>query len=432
MKRFGFVYNGSMWLALLAGLTLSAPGPTGPSVQAQTAPRVELVARGERWELLRNGRPYFIKGAGASTRLQDLVAAGANSIRTWGVDEHSGQFLDRCHALSLSVTVGFWMRKHDGFSYKSQADKDAQYEELKKWVRKYRNHPAILMWAVGNEQELGTEWPEVFIQTDRLIRMVKEEDPTRPVMTVLADMWPEKQQMIERHMTSPDLLGINSYNGLSSLHERMTFWKKPYVITEWQFDGYGDGSPQTPWGTPIEPSTTEKARRAERLYRDTILRFPGRVLGSYLFVWNQSEVAPVSTHGTHMATGDKLAIVDTMTRLWGGRAAFNRVPEVSIIQPNAPQVVRPGEEITLKVETRDPEGDRLTLKYEIRDNDLTKRYVGDFEQEMTVRARGRWEGNTLRLKMPTQAGVYRILITARDGWGGGAADALDVKVEAGG
>lgn len=389
MKRFGSVYNESMWLALLAGMTLSALGPTGPSVQAQTAPQVEIVSRGERWELLRNGRPDFIKGAGASTRLQDLVAAGANSIRTWGVDEHTGQFLDRCHALGLSVTVGFWMRKHDGFSYKSQADKDAQYEELKKWVRKYRNHPAILMWAVGNEQELGTEWPEVFIQTDRLIRMVKEEDPSRPVMTVLADMWPEKQAMIERHLTSPDLLGINSYNGLPTLHTRMEFWKRPYVITEWQFDGYGgETDPKTPWGMAIEPSSSEKARRAERLYRDAILRFPERVLGSYLFVWNQSEIAPVSLHGTHMSTGDKLAIVDTMTRLWGGKAPFNRVPELTVTEPRVPPVLRPGQEFTIRLTAKDPEGDRLTIQYELRDNDLTKRYVGDFEQEMTLRARG--------------------------------------------
>lgn len=428
MKRFAFVYNQGMWLVLLAGTALASPA----SVQPKIVPRVELVARGERWELRRGGRPYFIKGAGASTRLQDLVAAGANSIRTWGVDENSGHFFDRCHSLGLSVTVGFWMRKHDGFSYKSQSDKDAQYEELKKWVRKYRHHPAILMWAVGNEQELGTEWPEVFIQTDRLIRMVKKEDPTRPVMTVLADMWPEKQQMIERHMRSPDLLGINSYNGLPTLHQRMEFWKKPYLIAEWHFDQYGETGPQTPWGTPIEPSTTEKARRAERLYRETILRYPGRVLGSYLFLWNQSEIGPVSLHGTHMATGDKLAIVDTMTRLWAGKAPFNRVPDLTIKEPSAPQVVRPGQELMFKIQHRDPEGDRLTVQYEIQDNDLSRRYVGDFEKEMALKGRGRVEGGSIRLKMPTIPGVYRVLFTARDGWGGGAADARDVKVEAGG
>jgi hypothetical protein len=156
------------------------------------------------------------------------------------------------------------------------------------------------------------------------------------------------------------------------------------------------------------------------------------VLGSYLFVWNQSEIALVSLHGTHMSTGDKLAIVDTMTRLWGGKAPFNRVPELTVTEPRVPPVLRPGQEFTIRLTAKDPEGDRLTIQYELRDNDLTKRYVGDFEQEMALKARGRVEGGSLTLKAPATPGVYRVLFTARDGWGGGAMDSLDLKVESGG
>ena len=35
------------------------------------------------WQLLRDGEPYFIKGAGGDQSLEMLAAAGGNTIRTW-------------------------------------------------------------------------------------------------------------------------------------------------------------------------------------------------------------------------------------------------------------------------------------------------------------------------------------------------------------
>ena len=40
--------------------------------------------------ITRGGEPYFVKGAGGEKHLDELVAAGGNSIRTWttnGLDE---------------------------------------------------------------------------------------------------------------------------------------------------------------------------------------------------------------------------------------------------------------------------------------------------------------------------------------------------------
>ena len=50
------------------------------------AVKVQLVKTGGGWQLLRGGKPYFIKGAGGSYSLGALKAAGGNSGRTWGAD----------------------------------------------------------------------------------------------------------------------------------------------------------------------------------------------------------------------------------------------------------------------------------------------------------------------------------------------------------
>src|SRR4051794_11107187 len=55
------------------------------------------------YRLLRNGKPYFIKGAGGSQRLDVLAASGGNSIRTWRADP---AVLEQAQARGLTVLMG--------------------------------------------------------------------------------------------------------------------------------------------------------------------------------------------------------------------------------------------------------------------------------------------------------------------------------------
>ena len=43
---------------------------------------MEIVSRGNGYQLIRGGEPYFIKGAGSGGHLDILVKMGGNSIRT--------------------------------------------------------------------------------------------------------------------------------------------------------------------------------------------------------------------------------------------------------------------------------------------------------------------------------------------------------------
>jgi len=64
--------------------------------------------------LLRDGKPFYINGAGGTSRLEMLVKCGGNSVRTWGIDSleemvDGKRLIDRAQELGLAVTAGIWI-----------------------------------------------------------------------------------------------------------------------------------------------------------------------------------------------------------------------------------------------------------------------------------------------------------------------------------
>lgn len=101
----------------------AAVGSTDAPEDAPRDPAVRsaIVRTAGRFDLIRDGRPFFVKGAGGADHFDQLAAAGGNSIRTWGVGKGTEKLLDEAHAAGLTVTVGIWLeRVGAGFDYGSQ------------------------------------------------------------------------------------------------------------------------------------------------------------------------------------------------------------------------------------------------------------------------------------------------------------------------
>src|SRR4051794_9213239 len=80
--------------------------------------KVEVTKAAQGWQLVRDGKPYFIKGAGGGGSKELLAQLGGNSFRTWGVGDETTKQLDEAQKLGLSVTLGIWLRhESDGFNY---------------------------------------------------------------------------------------------------------------------------------------------------------------------------------------------------------------------------------------------------------------------------------------------------------------------------
>src|SRR5688572_30080479 len=69
------------------------------------------------FQLLRGGKPYFVKGAGGSVYPERIVASGGNSIRTWGTRD-AQKVLDSAQKFGLTVLMGLDVaRERHGFNY---------------------------------------------------------------------------------------------------------------------------------------------------------------------------------------------------------------------------------------------------------------------------------------------------------------------------
>jgi hypothetical protein len=70
--------------------------------------KTEIVKTNNGFQLLRNGKPYYVKGAGGTEYLDVLNSIGGNSIRTWSTGD-AKTVLDDAYANGISVCLGLWV-----------------------------------------------------------------------------------------------------------------------------------------------------------------------------------------------------------------------------------------------------------------------------------------------------------------------------------
>jgi hypothetical protein len=220
-----------------------------------------------------------------------------------------------------------------------------------------------------------------------------------------------------------DLLGINSYAGLSTLPKRLqeAGFTRPWVVTEHGPQGTWEVA-KTPWGAPIEASSTRKAEEYLANYRAAISGQP-QCLGSYVFHWGQKQETTGTWFGMFLHSGERLGAVDAMTFGWTGKWPANRVPEIGRLESDVEQKeVAPGSLHTVKLEVKDPEGDPLTARWEVRSESSDRREGGDREAEPIAHPEAFVEarGTTFTFRAPSLQGGYRVFAYVYDGKGGAA------------
>ena len=191
-------------ISILALASLSVAGP-----EAIQAPSTVVVERHDgRFRLIRNGQPFAIKGVGGESRFAELVAAGGNSVRAWGADNLAG-ILEDAEKHGLTVCAGLWLEhQRHGFDYEDQTAVQRQLEEKLTIVRKYKDHPALLMWGVGNEVEGEGKDPSIWHAVNHLAREIKRIDPKIVVVmltakTEAADRFWAKQLGADEYLNKP-------------------------------------------------------------------------------------------------------------------------------------------------------------------------------------------------------------------------------------
>ena len=392
-----------------------------PTVAAADPVPVELRRTEAGWELLRGGRPYFIRGAGGEASLAALAAAGANSVRTWGGDV--GQLLDDAHALGMTVTVGIWLgHERHGFDYSDEAQLADQLERARQTVLRYRNHPALLIWGIGNEMEGfgGGDDPAIWAAVNRVAAMVKELDPNHPTMTVTAFVHGRRIEFVHRRSPAIDIHGINAYAAAAQIPAllRAGGATKPFVLTEFGPPGPWE-TPKTAWGAPYEPTSDAKARAYRETYETAVLGAAGMALGSYAFLWGQKMEGTETWLGMFLADGSPTAAVDVMTELWSGQRVTDRAPVVEPLQLEGTGEVSPGDLVRVRSSAADPDGGEIRLRWALRPESGEYLTGGDFRHALPEVDGAIVESghDGARVRMPREPGPYRLFLYAYDAGG---------------
>jgi hypothetical protein len=387
------------------------------------------------YQLLRDGKPYVIKGGGGRMHLEALKEAGGNSIRTWGESDLE-PLLDRAHELGLTVTVGIWLgQERQGFHYADPAAVRREVEKARGFFRRYRRHPALLMWGLGNEMEGSGDNPVIWRTVNEIARIARAEDPDHPTMTVIAEAGGKKIPQFLSLCPDVDVLGINSYAGLPSLPKRLAElgMDRPFVITEFGPPGPWEVG-KTPWKAPLEPTSTEKARTYLTEYETSIAAQQGRCLGSYAFLWGHKQEATATWFGMFLPSGERLGAVDAMTFAWTGRWPANRAPEIRALATEAREAeLPPSASFTARLDATDPDGDPIVARWEVRSESVDRRQGGDREAEPPAHPECLVEAEGLEstFRAPSRAGAYRLFAYLYDGKGGAATANVPFAVKAG-
>ena len=272
--------------------------------------------------MLRHGEIHPVLGAGAKANFELLQSSGANSIRLWSTNKSA--LLDSAHARGMSVMLGLYLRpERTGMDYNDVHAVEGQLAELKQEILKHKDHPALLLWGIGNEVDLQYTNTRVWDSVEALAKFIHQVDPHHPTSTVLAGIDPAKIHMVQTHCPNVDVLGVNAYGSIEKLplNIRRFGWDKPYVVTEWGVNGPFE-APKTAWGAKKEPPGGVKAATRLRRFEEIIAADSARCLGSYCFLWGQKQESTATWHGLFLSDGQPTDGVDAMHHAWSGGMAY--------------------------------------------------------------------------------------------------------------
>lgn len=404
--------------------------------------KVEIIATDSGYELLRGGAPYVIKGAGmAIDDLANFAARGGNSIRNWSTDaeyQDTLALLDAAQQNGITVSLCLSLRaERHGFDYSDADAVAAQLQWIRAEVEKYRNHPALLSWIIGNELNHSFTNPAVYDAVNDAAKLIKELDPNHPTTTTLAEPNAELLQLVQERAPALDFLSLQVYGALFGLPEmlREAGFEQPFMVTEWGTVGYWEMQ-TTSWGVPHETTSSEKAGLISRGYHEIFPEFGDQVIGSYVFLWGQKQERTPTWFGLFTESGEATEAVDVLQHAWTGSWPENRAPQVESIRLDGKSydedvVLAANQSVTASIVVRDPDGDGLRIRWELKPESEASQAGGDREAPVpNISGKIDDPGRaTIRLGLD-EPGHYRLFAYAYDDQGQAAHANVPFRVEA--
>ena len=381
-----------------------------------------------QWEYLINGKPFRAKGVtfGRDVQketigkyLKELNYLGVNSIRLWGTNDNTQVLLDSAQAYGINIMMGIWLRHgkpgmegDDSFNYLVDSKgMDDMYNDAIAVVQKYKNHPAVLTWGVGNEVYLNIatdkEKKAYSIFLEKVCSKIKELDPNHPITSVEA--WTFGLEWWKKYVPSVDVYGINCYGaGASTIPDELAKagLKKPYMITEFGVSGEWDAK-EDGRGVKVEPTDEQKYAAISPGFNDWIYSKP-TCLGGYVFHYGD---------GNDFGSPWLLLFHDGKYRpqYWATREAFtgkkpeNYVPVITNFKlPDATYAAGTWVNVTLAVTDKENEALEISFHYNQRSGSRKRR-----DQIMPLNFKGNSKDG-FQIEIPKEQGALKVYAYAKD------------------
>lgn len=392
--------------------------------QAQAIP-VEVVAFDGGYTLVREGKPYLVRGAGvAGVGLETLAKRGGNSVRTWGIEEAQST-LDEAAKHGLTVAMGLPVAaERFGFDYDDDESIATQRANVRSAVLKYKDHPALLAWIIGNELDMSFTNHRVYDEVNELSRMIHELDPNHVTTTTITAVDRETVELVRGKAPDLDFVSIQAYGALALMPKAIAYLEEgPFMVTEWGPLGHWEVG-KTRWGAPVEPTSTEKARHFLQQYRDLILPYLGPGLGTYAFLWGHKQERTQTWFSLFTESGASTGAVDALELAWTGRLPVNQAPvleSLSLARRSAFDSVRltSGRSYVAKVVASDIDNDNLTYQWSVKPESDATTIGGDLEAsiaDISDAFDGASDEAMVQLIAPSP-GNYRVYVEVHDGQG---------------
>lgn len=200
-------------------------------------------------QLLVEDAPYIIKGVcyhpvskGETKRSFEMIdtdlalmkEAGINTIRVYTPIAET-EVLDKIHRAGIKVIIGF--------GYNQQGNYDMVSATCLDYVQKFKDHPAILFWELGNEYNYHPEWFDGDVNNwytalREMTDKIHDIDPDHPVATAHGEL-PSKEVLAL--CPNIDIWGMNVYRwdrpgALFDQWEDLS--EKPMYLSEAGADSY--------------------------------------------------------------------------------------------------------------------------------------------------------------------------------------------------
>ena len=189
---------------------------------------IRLVEVSAEKGFLLNGEPLELKGGcmhhdngllgsaaydrAEERRVQIMKDNGFNAIRT-SHNPPSEAFLNACDRLGMMVideTFDIWERPKNPQDY-HRFFKEWWKKDVEAMIMRDRNHPAIIMWSIGNEINERADTSGVRIG-NAIISWIKQMDDTRPFTNAICEFWDNPGLDWEKTAPAFELLTVGGYN----------------------------------------------------------------------------------------------------------------------------------------------------------------------------------------------------------------------------